>query len=215
MTDALPLEYAPDAPCASMILLHGLGASGDDLFPLAEQLGGGNLRVICPHASVRRVTLNGGIPMRAWYDIVGVDLQDRQDSAGVAKSAAAIEALIEAEKGRGFSARQIFVAGFSQGAAMALHVGLRHSESLAGIIALSGYLLFAEDLPTVHAVGLQTPIFQANGQYDTVVLPQWGRLTRDALKQADCTLEYREYAMMHAIIPDEIQDINQWLAKHI
>ena len=135
----------PDKAAACMILLHGLGASGDDLFPLANELGG--LRVVCPNAPIRAVTLNGGWKMRAWYDIRGLNLEDRQDVQGVKESQASIENLLAAEKARGFAANKIFLAGFSQGAAMAVYTGLRHVETLAGVIALSGYLLFGDGWP--------------------------------------------------------------------
>lgn len=213
MTDAAALEYNPPGKAAGcMILLHGLGADGGDLFPLAEQLGGGALRVVCPHAPVRAVTLNNGWRMRAWYDIVGTDLSDRQDRPGADASAEQIEQLLAAEKANGFDAAQLFLAGFSQGAAMALHVGVRHSEALAGIVALSGYLLFAEALAQ-EGKNHTTPIFQAHGGMDMVVLPQWGRMTHSVLAENGYAVEYREYPMLpHAIAPNEIEDLNRWLA---
>ena len=213
MTDAAPLEYNPPGRAAAcMILLHGLGADGGDLFPLAQQLGSGKLRVVCPHAPVRPVTLNGGWKMRAWYDIIGVNLTDRQDRAGAEASAAIIEELLAAEKAGGFGADRLLLAGFSQGAAMALHVCLRHSEALAGAIALSGYLLFADELPRLKK-NPGMPIFQAHPGLDGVVLPQWGRMSRDLLLKHGCALEYHEYdTLPHAISPEEITDINRWLA---
>ena len=212
MTDAAALEYNPPGKAAGcVILLHGLGADGGDLFPLAAQLGGGNLRVVCPHAPVRPVTLNNGWKMRAWYDIAGVDLSDRQDRPGADASAQEMEKLLAAEKANGFAAGQIYLAGFSQGAAMALHVGLRHGEPLAGVIALSGYLLFADAL-AAEGKNRDTPIFQAHGGVDMVVLPQWGRMTRDILTENGYAVEYREYPMLsHEISNQELEDLNHWL----
>ena len=214
MTDATPLEYNPDGDArASVILLHGLGADGHDLFPLAGELGNGQLRVVCPHAPVQPVTLNGGMAMRAWYDITGVDLTDRQDRSGSEASAQTIEHLLAKEKAAGFAADNLFLAGFSQGAAMALHVGLRHRERLAGIIALSGYLLFPDCLEQ-EGGNHNIPIFQAHGSQDTVVLPQWAHLTRDTLSKNHYALEYHEYADLgHAISAAEIADINRWLER--
>ena len=212
MTDAPPLNYQPQNADACMILMHGLGASGEDLHPLAPTLANGRLRVVSPHAPIRSVTINNGWKMRAWYDIVGVDLESRQDADGVRASTAIVEQLIAAEKARGFAANQIFLAGFSQGAAMALHVGLRHAEALAGIVALSGYLLFADNIADdVNDANRQTPIFQAHGSFDAVVLPQWARASRDRLKGNGYALTYREYPMAHAIMPDELNDLTQWL----
>ena len=208
----------PDKAAACMILLHGLGASGDDLFPLANELGG--LRVVCPNAAIRAVTLNGGWKMRAWYDIRGLNLEDRQDVQGVKESQASIENLLAAEKARGFAANKIFLAGFSQGAAMAVYTGLRHVETLAGVIALSGYLLFGDALAGEATVAnRETPIFQAHGAYDTVVLPPWAQSCHQQLSTGvgpgGWPVEYREYPMAHAIIPAELADLNRWLKKQI
>jgi len=185
MTDAPPLEYQPPHAAACMILMHGLGASGEDLHPLAPSLAGGRLRVVSPHAPIRAVTVNNGWQMRAWYDIVGVDLESRQDAEGVRASTAVIEELIAAEKKRGFAAAQIFLGGFSQGAADAA------------------------------AANRQTPIFQAHGGFDAVVLPQWARASRDVLQDNGYSLAYQEYPMAHAIMPDELSDLNRWLQRRL
>lgn len=206
----LPLEFNPTpSPDYSIILLHGLGANGNDLFPLAPVLANGRCRVICPHAPTLPVTLNGGMVMPAWYDIIGADLSDRQDTEGVEKSSEIIQALIQAEIDSGFTPDKIFLAGFSQGAAMALHIGLRYKKQLAGIIALSGYLLFSEQpLPRHNQL---VPIFQAHGSFDPVVLPQWAKSTKNILQENNFMVEYHEYNMMHNISQDTINDINQWL----
>ena len=210
MTDAL--EYNPKNPAACMILLHGLGASGADLFPLAENLLGGKMRVVCPHAPARPVSVNGGMVMPAWYDIAGTDLESRQDAKGVRESAAMITTWLGEEIARGFDSQKIFLAGFSQGAAMSVFAGLRCKNRLAGIAALSGYMLLGETLAAEAAnANRKTPVFQAHGIFDPVVLPQWARQSRDILQTGGWNVEYREYPVAHAIAPQTILDLNIWL----
>lgn len=192
-------------------MLHGLGANGDDLLPLGAQLGGGKWRVIFPDAPVRPVTINGGMTMRAWYDITSADFAGREDKAGVLASAAVVESLLMAEQKRG--AKRIMLGGFSQGAAMALHCGLRHNNKLGGIIALSGYLLFADSLlQDAAAVNRQTPIFMAHGDADNVVLPQWARMSKTIIGGGGWNITYKEYPAAHTIHPRAIDDINSWMA---
>lgn len=211
MTDA-PLQYNPANPEGVLILLHGLGASGADLFPLAEHLCGGRLRVVCPNAPTRAITINGGMQMPAWYDIVGANLEDRQDENGIRESTAAVESLLAEVSD--FPARRIFLGGFSQGAAMSLHAGLRHKNTLAGIVALSGYMLRGETLAReASAANLHTPIFQAHGAFDPVVLPAWARQCRDILREENRPLEYREYPAPHAIPPQTVADLSEWMTK--
>ena len=203
-------EYNPPAAVGSMILLHGLGASGDDLLPLAAQLGGGKWRAVFPNAPMRPITINGGMQMPAWYDIGRADLAGRQDKDGVEESAVIIEELLAAEHSRGM--RNVILGGFSQGAAMALHCGLRHQHKLTGIIALSGYLLFADEIKNAAAdANRQTPIFMAHGTADNIVLPQWARMSRDALTTGNWQITYKEYPTAHNIHPQTIDDINLWL----
>ncbi|MGI9306645.1 MAG: alpha/beta hydrolase [Gammaproteobacteria bacterium] len=214
MTDA-PLEYNPPHPSAAVILLHGLGASGGDLYPLAGALAGGNMRAVCPHAPARAVTINGGWKMPAWYDIAGADLADRQDAKGVRQSAEIIESLLAAETARRPS-REIFLGGFSQGAALALYAGLRYKKRLAGIIALSGYMLLGETLKAeASAANRETPVFQAHGVFDPVVLPAWARQCRDELQNGGWRAEYHEYPCAHDIPPQAVADLNLWLKSII
>ncbi|MGI9296497.1 MAG: alpha/beta hydrolase [Gammaproteobacteria bacterium] len=213
MTDA-PLRYEPETPEGVLILLHGLGATGADLFPLAEHLCGGRLRVVCPHAPTRAVAVNGGMRMPAWYDIAGANLEDRQDETGIQESTAATESLLAAEIARGFPSRRIFLGGFSQGAALSLHAGLRHENPLAGIVALSGYMLRGETLPRESsAANLRTSIFQAHGTFDPVVLPAWARQCRDILRNENRPLRYEEYPAAHAIPPQTVADLSEWMGK--
>lgn len=197
-----------------MILLHGLGASGADLYPLAEHLLDGKMRVVCPHAPARPVSVNGGMHMPAWYDIAGTDLESRQDAAGIRQSAARIQTWLGEEIARGFAPQKIFLAGFSQGAAMSVFAGLRCPHRLAGVAALSGYMLLGETLADeAAAANRNTPIFQAHGVFDPVVLPQWARQCRDELQAGGWRTAYQEYPAAHAIPPQTILDLNKWLKE--
>ena len=187
MPDLLPaieLETAP-GPVASVIWLHGLGADGNDFVPIVPELGlppARALRFIFPHAPVRAVTINNGMRMRAWYDIAAADLNNRADISGVRQSTDQVEGLIAREKGRGVPAAHIVLAGFSQGGAIALYAGLRHAERLAGILALSTYLVQADRLPAeAAAANRDVPIFMAHGTADPVVRFEWGLASRRAL----------------------------------
>src|SRR5437868_1400601 len=170
--DTLEAQTGPD-PQSTVIILHGLGADGNDFVPVAQQLdlrAAGPVRFVFPHAPVMPVTINGGYRMRAWYDILGADLRQRQDEKGLRESLALVEELIAREKERGSAAHRIVLAGFSQGCAMALLTGLRHKERLAGIIGMSGYLPLAEATDKERSdANRLTPIFLAHGTMDPVV----------------------------------------------
>jgi phospholipase/carboxylesterase len=206
-----------DNPVATIIIMHGLGADGRDFLPIAEQLdlsGVGPVRFLFPSAPLMPVTINGGYEMPAWYDILGADLVRREDEAGLRKSQASMEALIAHEKSRGIPAHRIVVAGFSQGCAMALMTGLRHSERLAGIVGLSGYLPLA-DLTSAEgsAASRDVPIFLAHGSHDGVVLLQRASASRDALSALGYDVEWHEYPMEHSVCPQEIADLERWLNR--
>lgn len=203
-------------PRASVIVLHGLGADGNDFVPVAQQLdlsAAGAVRFVFPHAPVIPVTINGGYAMRAWYDILGGDLVQREDEAGLRRSLAQLEALIEREKARGVPASRIVLAGFSQGCAMALLTGLRHAERLGGIVGMSGYLpLAASTAAERHAANRSTPIFLAHGRMDPVVPLQRALASREALEALGYPVEWHEYPMAHSVCMEEIADLNRWLA---
>lgn len=183
--DYLEAETGPD-PQATLIILHGLGADGTDFVPVAEQLDlrpVGPVRYVFPNAPEIPVTINGGYTMPAWYDILGTEMQGRQDEAGLRASLAQLEELLAAEKARGMPSHRIVLAGFSQGCAMSLLTGLRHAERLAGIVGMSGYLPLAEHTAAERSeANAQTPIFLAHGMEDGVVIPQRGTTSRDALR---------------------------------
>lgn len=206
-----------DQPTASIIVLHGLGADGNDFVPVAEELqldAVGPVRFVFPHAPTRPVTINGGHVMRAWYDIILEDLTRREDEQGVRDSQATIEALIAREKSRGVPASRIVVMGFSQGCAMALQTGLRHQERLAGIVALSGYLPLADQTAAErHASNHDAPIFMAHGTHDPVVPFDRGTASRDTLQALGYQIEWHEYPMPHSVCAPEIADLNRWLLR--
>ena len=214
--DAIEIETGP-APTASLIVLHGLGADGNDFVPVAEALdlsAVGSVRYVLPHAPARPVTINGGYVMPAWYDLLGIDLVRREDEAGLRDSLLQIEALIDREKARGIPASRIVLAGFSQGCAMALLTGLRHRERLAGLAGLSGYLPLAAKTATEAApANRDVPIFLAHGLDDGVVDIQRAFASRDALQQLGYRVEWHEYEMEHSVCLEEIADLNRWLLR--
>ncbi|MFZ2123166.1 MAG: dienelactone hydrolase family protein [Rhodoferax sp.] len=219
MTTLLPhiqIETAPQ-PGAAIIWLHGLGADGHDFAGLVPELdlsGCPAIRFIFPHAPSIPVTLNGGYVMPAWYDILGADLIDRQDTAGIRASEQAITALIEREMARGIPASRIVLAGFSQGCAMALHTGLRFPQTLAGIVALSGYLpLAAQFAAERSAANAHTPIFMAHGKQDPVVVPARGEASRDLLTRLGYPVQWHSYPMPHSLHPREVVDIGVFLGQ--
>ena len=203
------------APQASIIMMHGLGADCHDFEPLAQQLDlsrAGPVRYVFPNAPQIPVTINGGFVMPAWYDIRGADIATREDETGLRASQAAIEALVAREKSRGVPAERIVLAGFSQGAVMALMTGLRHGERLAGIVGLSGYLpLAAQTAAERNAANQQTPILLAHGRQDDVVPIGRATASRDALAALGYTVSWHDYAMGHSVCPEELVDLNRWL----
>ena len=216
MTATLPhitLESGKQ-PQHSIIWLHGLGADGQDFVPVADELElPAAVRYLFPHAPRRPVTINGGFVMRAWYDIAHPSIDAQQDEAGIRESQAAVEALIAQEMARGIAPRNIFLAGFSQGGAIALHTALRRDESLGGVLALSTYLPLADSASReASADSRRTPVFMAHGLYDPVVPYALGAASRDALLELGYAVEWHEYAMQHSVCDEELRDIESWLA---
>lgn len=201
-------------PVASIIWLHGLGADGHDFEPIVPELGlpaSLPLRFVFPHAPVRPVSLNGGYPMRAWFDIVKIGLNQLRDRAGMLTSRAALEGLIARENARGIAATHIVLAGFSQGGAVALYTGLQYKEKLAGIMALSTYLPIGEGFDLNIGANGSVSIFYGHGTQDPVVPLQLAEHTRDALTARGCSIIWHTYPMAHAVHPREIQHIRAWL----
>lgn len=206
-------------PRFAVIWLHGLGADGNDFGPIVPELVAKDwpaIRFVFPHAPQRPVTINGGMRMRAWYDITGMEIAQKQDVVGIRASITEVEALIAREVDRGIPTSQIFLAGFSQGAAMVLSAGLRHVQPLAGIIALSGYLplenLLAEERSTANA---ELPLFIAHGSVDPVVPQVLGMLGRDFLRGLGHAVEWHSYPMAHQVCAEEIADLRNWIGQRI
>jgi phospholipase/carboxylesterase len=217
MLETIDIETAPQ-PKTSIIVLHGLGADGNDFVPFAQEIdlrAVGAVRWVFPHAPVMPVTINGGYRMRAWYDVLhSADLRQRQDEAGLRASLKNIEEIIDREKERGSAANRIVLAGFSQGCAMALLTGLRHKERLAGIVGMSGYLPLAETTSSERSDANQlTPIFLAHGAMDPVIPVDAGAMSRDALRALGYDVEWHEYPMPHSVCMEEVSDLGVWLRK--
>ena len=202
-------------PVGSVIWLHGLGADGHDFEPIVPELhlpAELPLRFVFPHAPVRPVTINGGMHMRAWYDIVTLDAEGRADAKGVHESTALLEGLIAREKERGIDAENIVIAGFSMGGAIAINTALHTKESLAGLMALSTYLPLPSEVAD-SAGERALPVFMAHGTFDPMLPMQWGQASAEKLKETGFTVEWHDYPMAHAVCPEEIRDIRAWLLK--
>lgn len=196
---------------ACVIWMHGLGADANDMRGLANEL---NLSTPVRHvfldAPVRPVTLNNRMPMRAWYDITGMKLTDREDRAGIFESEAAIRDVLLKQQADGFSLDKIFLAGFSQGGAMALFTGLSTHDSLAGVIVLSGYLPLASEVKT--NLQKDTPMFIASGDYDPLVLSSWTGQCVEHLRDKGYThVTWHRYPMEHSICAEEVRDLELWI----
>jgi phospholipase/carboxylesterase len=210
----ITIETAPN-PTAAVIWLHGLGADGNDFAGLVPQLdlsGLPPIRFIFPHAPSIPVTLNNGYVMPAWYDILGTQLQRVEDAVGIRKSALDVEALIADQVAQGIPPSRIVLAGFSQGCAMVLHTGLRYPKTLAGIMALSGYLPLADTVAAEKNPANQaTPIFMAHGTMDPMIELGRAEASRDALIAQGCTVQWKTYQMPHSVHPREVADIGHFL----
>ncbi|MDX1461295.1 MAG: carboxylesterase [Xanthomonadales bacterium] len=214
LPECVEIETGPE-PGHAVVWLHGLGADGHDFEPIVPMLGTdriGPVRFVFPHAPRRPVTVNGGMVMRAWYDIRALDIARDQDRAGIEASADITTALIEREIERGIPPDRIVLAGFSQGGAMAAYVGLRSPHKLAGLLILSAYLLDEEGIPG-DPVNRETAAFVGHGRLDPVVPVMLGRYLSGALKGLGMPVEYHEYDMPHSVAPEEIADISEWLAR--
>lgn len=208
-------------PAHSIIWLHGLGAAGEDFLPLASDIHlPVPVRYVFPHAPLQAVTLNGGAIMRSWYDISPSELdpalnQGRRthtNQADLTRAQWRIEQLITQERARGIVASQLYLAGFSQGGAVALHTGLQHNQVLGGIIALSTYLPLAEENSVENQLGIQQSIFMAHGRQDSVVAYSLGMSAKNNLEKRGHQLVWHEYAMPHTVCAAEVRDIENWLA---
>ena len=214
MLEAIEVETGV-APRAAVIWMHGLGADGHDFEAIVPELdldGAPPIRFVFPHAPVRPVTINGGMVMRAWYDVMNQSGVRREDVAGVRASQRDIEALIAREMTRGLAADRIVLAGFSQGGAMTLQTGLRYPERLAGLAALSTFLPLGDTLAAEASVANRdVPIFMAHGAGDPMIPLARGRDSRDRLLALGYRVDWREYPMPHSVSVEEIADLSAWL----
>ena len=214
--ETIEIETGPN-PTASVVILHGLGADGNDFVPVADEFdlsSVGPVRFIFPHGPTRPVTINGGHVMRAWYDILGTDIARREDEAGLRESQALVEELIASETARGIKASRIVLAGFSQGCAMTFMAGLRHKERLGGLLGMSGYLPLADKTAAERsAANADVPIFQAHGTGDPVIAIARAVASRDALRALGYTVDWHEYPMQHSVCAPEIAEMNRWLVR--
>jgi len=204
-------------PTATVIWLHGLGADGHDFEPIVPELGLSNdlnIRFLFPHAPSIPVSINSGYIMPAWYDIQHTDIGYQQDERGIRESARQIQLLIEREVMHGIASNRIILAGFSQGGAMALHLGLRQGEPLAGIMALSCYLPIEDTVESeLFEESKSTQIFMAHGVNDPVVPYALGDNSHRKLESLGYSVEWHSYPMEHSVCSEEITKIGQWISK--
>ena len=204
---------------ASVIWLHGLGADGHDFEPIVPELGlpaDAGIKFIFPNAPVRPVTINGGMSMRAWYDVRTANLREYEDEQSIVESTVMINQYIENEMESGIASNKIIVAGFSQGGAIALHCGTRYCEKLAGIIALSTYLPLPQHLEAEKsAANESTPIFMGHGLYDPVITIDQGKTSAQSLTESGYEVEFIEYTMEHAVCMEEITAIGNWITAKL
>lgn len=206
------------APTCAVIWLHGLGADGHDFEPLVPHLlwpGAPAIRFVFPHATIRPVTVNGGMSMRAWYDIVSIDGDRAHDETGIRQSMAQTQELIAHQVARGIAADRIVLAGFSQGGAIAIQVALRQQPPLAGLMALSTYLLLADQLKSDASLVSKLPAFMAHGQMDPMVPYAMGENAANTLRELGCEVSWHSYPIQHSVSMDEIRDISAWLQQRL
>jgi len=207
------------APRFAVIWLHGLGADGHDFEPIVPELrlpDTAPVRFIFPHAPTQPVTINGGMVMRAWYDITAMDLSAAVDENGIYRSVDHLHGLIQMVVDQGIPAQQVLLAGFSQGGVIGLQTGLTYPERLAGLIALSTYVALPDAIRAADDnANHETPIFMAHGRFDPVIPLSLGKRSKDFLSESGFPVEWHEYPMEHAVHPDEIRDLGNWLKNLI
>jgi phospholipase/carboxylesterase len=210
-----PIEISIDpSPTASVIWMHGLGADGHDFAPVVKMLNLPHVRFILPHAAYKKVSVNNGYEMRAWYDIFSFTPGSREDDVGIHESQTYLNTLIAREIASGIPAKRIVIAGFSQGGAIALHTALRYNQALAGVMALSTYLPLKLSLEKEKTPENQlTPIFMAHGTFDNVISLSTCRLSYATLQAQQYKIHWHEYPMAHSVNEEEIADIRDFLLK--
>lgn len=219
-TDQTLVTVEPAAPAqACVIWLHGLGADGFDFQPVVPYLKIPNelaVRFLFPHAEVMPVTINGGMPMRAWYDILEMNIERKVDKASLFKSSQRIAALIDQQVAEGIPADKIILAGFSQGGAVAYQTALTYAEPLAGLISLSTYMATQDEIKTDRsAANQQLPVWIAHGTVDDVVPMQLGEQAYQALNELNYNVEWHTYPMGHEVAIEELEAIGAWISQRL
>lgn len=214
-SNTIELIHGTGQPTHAIIWLHGLGATANDFPPIVPELGLAQdraIRFVFPQAPDRPITINGGMRMPGWYDIKGMDIADKQDAVGMAESQTMLDGLIEEQIGLGIASENIIIAGFSQGGAVAYHTGVRSEHKLGGILALSTYIPFAEQVAAEHSkVNIQTPILANHGTHDPVVPIQLGQASTDILADLGYLIKWQTYPMEHQVVMEQIQDVGAWI----
>ena len=203
---------------SAVIWLHGLGADGHDFEPIVPSLGllGSGVRFVFPHAPLRAVTINMGLIMRAWFDITDLEFRGKADERGIRESVAQVTGLVDRERTRGIASGRIALAGFSQGGTIALHVGLRYPQTLAGVAALSTLLAGGAALESeLNEANSGIPIFQAHGTDDPLIPVEHGEKTRDRLVGLGHPVVWKAYPMQHEVCLEEIADLGAWLRERL
>ncbi|MCG6976352.1 MAG: dienelactone hydrolase family protein [Acidiferrobacterales bacterium] len=204
-------------PTAAVIWLHGLGADGHDFESLVPALNLPDtlaIRFVFPHAPKRPVTINGGMVMRAWYDISPADNGFRDNDDDIRASAVLIAGLVDQQLAQGMPAHRIVLAGFSQGGAVAIYTALGSGLPLAGVMALSTYVPMAGSFEQwAHTSNREKPVFQGHGTFDPLISIRRAEQTRDLLIEAGCPVEWHQYDMDHSVCMEEIDDISRWLVR--
>lgn len=214
--ETIELETGPDYDRV-VIWLHGLGADGNDFVPVVPALGlpaSAKIRFVFPNAPVRPITVNGGMAMRGWYDILGTDIDRSTDAEGIRTSASQVQQLIDQYRNQGIEGRHILLAGFSQGGAIALFQGLRAKDTLAGIVALSTYLPLPDRLgDEISDAGRSVPVYMAHGIHDPVVPLALAEASHEALQAAGVEVKWSTWPIPHSVSPEEITDIGEWMSS--
>lgn len=216
-----PVEINPQGDVKAVVIwLHGLGADGHDFEPIVPELNlpkGHGIRFVFPQAAMQPVTINGGYVMRAWYDIKNGDLSREEDAAGVRESARKISDLIKEEMQRySLPAHKIVIAGFSQGGVIALHTALRYPQQLGGVMVLSAYVALPETVEKERSQANNAiSIFMAHGKHDPVIAISHAQASRDQLTSFGYQVNWHSYDMEHSVVPDEIDDIAEWVKKQL
>ena len=199
----------------AVIWLHGLGASSNDFPPVVPELGldpNRPIKFVFPQAPNRPITINGGMVMPGWYDIKGASIEEKQDAIGMAESQATLEAIIQEQLDQGIPSENIIIAGFSQGGAVVYHTGVRSQHKLAGMLTMSTYLPFSDDVDKQRSpINQSTPIFASHGSLDPMIPISFGKTSAEKLISLGYQVKWKSYPMEHNVVMEQIKDIGEWI----